>query len=168
MKSTVVPAQVTTVEDKIAGNLTFNQMLLMTTPVFVSGVIFAFLPPFMNLSGYKLMIVVSIAVICLTLAVRVKGRIVLSWIMILGRYNSRPRYYIYDKNNLHLRSATNEKTEDTLGQTHAKKVSIKPQKIKLPMKKMVWAEEVATNPSAQLEFKTTKKGDLRVYIQEIK
>lgn len=168
MKSTVVPAQVTTVEDKIAGNLTFNQMLLMTTPVFVSGVIFAFLPPFMSLSGYKLLLAVTFAVVCLTLAIRIKGRIVMSWIMILSKYNVRPRYYIYNKNDLHLRSATDEKTEDTLGQTHAKKVSIKPQNIKLPMKKIVWAEEVATNPSAQLEFKTTKKGDLRVYIQEIK
>lgn len=168
MKSTVVPAQVTTVEDKIAGNLTFNQMLLMTTPVFVSGVIFAFLPPFMSLNGYKLMIAVSFALLCLTLAVRIKGRIILSWIMILGKYNKRPRYYIYNKNDLHLRSIVDEKADDAPAKSHVKKSSIKPQKIKLPMKKMVWAEEVATNPSAQLEFKTTKKGDLRVYIQEIK
>jgi hypothetical protein len=168
MKSTVVPAQVTTVEDKIAGNLTFNQMLLMTTPVFVSGVIFAFLPPFMSLSGYKLVLAVTFALVCLTLAIRIKGRIVLSWIMVLSKYNARPRYYVYNKNDIHLRTTTNEQTNAPSKQSVKKKSTIKPNKIKLPMKKMVWAEEVAINPSAQLEFRTTKKGDLRVYIQEIK
>lgn len=168
MKSTVVPAQVTTVEDKIAGNLTFNQMLLMTTPVFVSGVIFAFLPPFMSLSGYKLLLAVTFAAICLTLAIRIKGRIVMSWILILSKYNVRPRYFIYNKNDLHLRDATDKHAEPAPKQATTKKLNPKPNKIQLPMKKMVWAEEVATNPSAQLEFKTTKKGGLRVYIQEIK
>ena len=88
--------------------------------------------------------------------------------MILSKYNVRPRYFIYNKNDLHLRDTTDEHAEPAPKQTTAKKLNPKTNKIQLPMKKMVWAEEVATNPSAQLEFKTTKKGDLRVYIQEIK
>lgn len=168
MKSTVVPAQVTTVEDKIAGNLTFNQMLLMTTPVFVSGVIFAFLPPFMSLSGYKLLIAVSFAMICLTLAIRIKGRIVLSWIAVLGKYNLRPRFYVFNKNDSHLRNIYAEQAEPIANRPTEVKSHKKLNKLKLPMKKVVWAEQVVANPEAKLEFKTTRKGDLRVYIQEIK
>ena len=33
MKLTVVPAQVTTIEDKIAGNLTLPQLLILSAPV---------------------------------------------------------------------------------------------------------------------------------------
>lgn len=168
MKSTVVPAQVTTIEDKIVGNLTFNQMLLVTAPVFVCGVIFAFLPPFMSLSNYKLLFAVSVAVICLILALRIRGRIVMSWIMMLGKYNLRPRYYIFNKNSLYLRHAVAKHKQSTPQQSTAKPLIVKSSKLKLPMRKLVWAEGIATNPSAQLEFKTTKKGDLRVYIQEIK
>lgn len=168
MKSTVVPAQVTTVEDKIAGNLTFNQMLLITTPVFVSGVIFAFLPPFMSLSGYKLLIAVSFAMICLTLAIRIKGRIVLSWITVLSKYNLRPRFYVFNKNDSHLRDTYAERDEPVVHRPAEVKANTKLNKLKLPMKKVVWAEQVVANPEAKLEFKTTRKGDLRVYIQEIK
>lgn len=168
MKSTVVPAQVTTVEDKIAGNLTFNQMLLMTTPVFVSGVIFAFLPPFMSLSGYKLLIAVSFAMVCLTLAVRIKGRIVLSWITVLSKYNLRPRFYVFNKNDSHLRDIYAERDEPVAKLQTEVKSNKNLNKLKLPMKKVVWAEQVVANPEAKLEFKTTRKGDLRVYIQEIK
>lgn len=168
MKSTVVPAQVTTVEDKIAGNLTFNQMLLMTTPVFVSGVIFAFLPPFMSLSGYKLLIAASFAMLCLTLAIRIKGRIVLSWITVLSKYNLRPRLYTFNKNDSHLRNTYTEADEAVEHRPTELKAQKKLNKLKLPMKKVVWAEQVVSNPEAKLEFKTTRKGDLRVYIQEIK
>ena len=114
------------------------------------------------------LLAVTFALVCLTLAIRIKGRILLSWIMVLSKYNARPRYYVYNKNDIHLRTTTNEQTNAPSKQSVKKKSTIKPNKIKLPMKKMVWAEEVAINPSAQLEFRTTKKGDLRVYIQEIK
>ena len=40
MKMTVVPAQVTTVEDRIIGNLGFSQILLLIVPVFAAAGIF--------------------------------------------------------------------------------------------------------------------------------
>ena len=40
MRTTVVPAQVTTVEDKIAGNLGLSQLLLLTLPVFGGSALF--------------------------------------------------------------------------------------------------------------------------------
>lgn len=167
MKSTIVPAQITTVEDRIAGNLTFSQLLLMVAPVFFTGVVFTFIPPFMTLRGYKLIVCLSVMLICLTLAIRIKGRIVLVWISILGRYNLRPKYYLFNKNNLYLRDlqleAKSPKVEQKKIVTQRKRPPLH-----IPTPQRVWAEAVAADPRAQLEFKTTKKGGLRVHIQEIK
>ena len=169
MKTTVVPAQITTVEDKIAGNLTFSQLILLTTPVFLAGAIFAFLPPFMNLRGYKLVLVILIATVCMVMAIRIKGRILLSWIGVLGKYNRRPRHYIFNKNDRYLREMENETPEPKKVSHSMNKVSKETlQPISVPMNQLVMAEEVALDPRAKLEFRTTKKGELRVHIQEIK
>lgn len=167
MKSTVVPAQITTVEDRIAGNLTFSQLILMITPVFISGIIFTFVPPFMSLRGIKLIICLGIAIVCLTLAIRIKGRILLLWIGILGKYNLRPRHYIFNKNDVHLRGYTEAKTEPEIKQHKQVRKKSLP-RIRIPVLQRVWAETVVADPRAQLEFRTNRKGELRVHIQEIK
>jgi hypothetical protein len=168
MKTTIVPAQVTTVEDKIAGNLNFTQLLLLVTPVFISGALFAFLPPFMNLRGYKIVISVSIAVVCMTLAIRIKGKILLLWISIIGRYNLRPRYYLYNKNDLHLRVEPKQKADVAFETAvNVKKTEVK--KVQdMPLTELVRLENVVSDPRSKFHFKATKKGGLRVYIQEIK
>ena len=51
MKTAIVPAQVTTVEDKVAGNLNLTQLLLIASPVFVRGVIYAVFPPSFEISA---------------------------------------------------------------------------------------------------------------------
>ena len=58
---TVVPAQVTTVEDRIIGNLGFSQILLLIVPVFASAFIFGLFPPFMGGALYKYIIMASVA-----------------------------------------------------------------------------------------------------------
>lgn len=168
MKTTVVPAQITTVEDKIAGNLTFSQLILLTTPVFLAGAIFAFLPPFMNLRGYKLVIVILIATVCMVMAIRIKGRILLSWIGVLSKYNLRPRIYIFNKNDQHLRVVAEAASKLNISRTKKKTNKEVSQPILIPMNKLIMAEEIAQDPRAKLEFRTTKKGELRVHIQEIK
>jgi hypothetical protein len=168
MKTTIVPAQVTTVEDKIAGNLNFTQLLLLVTPVFISGALFAFLPPFMNLRGYKIVISVLIAVICMTLAIRIKGKILLLWISIIGQYNLRPRYYLYDKNDMHLRVEPKQKA-DVAFETAVKVKKTEFNKVEdIPLTELVRLENVVSDPRSKFHFKATKKGGLRVYIQEIK
>lgn len=169
MKTTVVPAQVTTVEDKIAGNLNFTQLLLLTTPVFLSGAIFAFIPPFMSLRTYKLVICTVLAVICLSLAIRVKGKILLLWISTIGRYNLRPRYYLYDKNDLHLRTVAEEKPEMKVTQVAKAEIAKQAEPKSEPsLTELIRLETAVLDPRAKFHFKTTKKGGLRVYIQEVK
>lgn len=161
MKSTIVPAQVTTVEDKITGNLNFAQMLLLTTPVFLSGAIFAFIPPFMSLRSYKLIVCAVVAVICVLLSIRIKGKIVLVWVGIIGRYNARPRWHVFNKNDLYLRPLPLEppkeaKTKETANKSQKQMIT------SLSVDKLIQAERLAE----RLEFQTTKKGGLRVRIQE--
>lgn len=166
MKTTIVPAQVTSVEDKIAGNLNFTQVLLLTTPVFLSGAVFALLPPFMSLRSYKLALCVLMASVCIVLSIRIKGRIILAWIAIIGRYNLRPRYYIFNKNDLYLRPIFKSTP------TNIKRAKVQEPKPKLteliPLTSLIHAEHMADDPRARFEFRTNRKGELRVHIQEIK
>jgi hypothetical protein len=98
MRATVVPAQITTVEDKIAGNLTVTQLLLLMVPVFTSAIAYALLPSQFDFSAYKLILIGVITIIAVTLAIRVKEKILLDWLLLITRYNIRPRLYLFNKN----------------------------------------------------------------------
>ena len=168
MKSTVVPAQITTVEDKVAGSLSFTQLLLLITPVFIGGGIFVILPPVFGFSYFKLLICSVLAFVCTTLAIRIKGKILLQWIIVLTRYVSRPRYYLFNKNDLYLRQIKvkqeieeqNEtmrivETEDSLAP-----VSMHPSQL-------VRVEAAIADPNSKFHLRS-EKGVLRAYITEIK
>ena len=111
MKTTIVPAQVTTVEDKIAGNIGMSQLLLLITPIFAGSILFVVLPPFFNYSAYKAVLIVIMALFCATLAIRIHGKILLYWVAVLVRYNSRPKYFVYNKNDNYLRDTDIEADE---------------------------------------------------------
>jgi len=100
MRTTVIPAQITTVEDTIAGNLTFNQIILLIMPVFFSMAIYALMPQRMSFSLYKIPIMIIIFLVFSLLATRYKGRIVAQWLVVLLVYSLRPHIYVYDKNTL--------------------------------------------------------------------
>ncbi len=91
MKMTVVPAQVTTVEDRIIGTLGFSQILLLIVPVFASAGIFTLLPPFMGSAIYKYVVMGVVAMIFCILAIRIKGKIVAFWLVTILRYNLQPK-----------------------------------------------------------------------------
>lgn len=168
MRSTVVPAQVTTVEDRIAGSLGLSQLLLLTVPVFGGSALFVGLPPFFSYAVYKVVIIVCFAVLCGLLAIRVKGKILLQWLIAIIRYNSRPRYYVYDKNDAHMRDVTPKiKTEEIQKKTVPKKTIL--QKLpQLSTAELVKIEDIIANPQANLHFTTNRKGELSVHITEVK
>src|SRR5471032_2198661 len=103
MRTTIVPSQITTVEDKIAGRLGLTQLLLLSATVFGASGIFVIFPPFFSYAVYKLVLIVSFAALCGLLAIRVKGKILLFWGTVLIRYNLRPRYYVFSNNSMHAR-----------------------------------------------------------------
>ena len=168
MKSTTVPAQVTTVEDKIAGNLNLAQLLLLAASVFGGFALYIVVPPMMHFSILKIAMCLGIMLIFASLAIRVRGRILALWIGTILRYNLRPRYYIYNKNDTYLRQP------EELAKTEQKKVTVIEKEatahrpFEIPIRQIVQLETAVADPRAQLAFETTKKGNLHVRITEIK
>ncbi|MGH7158360.1 MAG: PrgI family mobile element protein [Candidatus Saccharimonadales bacterium] len=167
MKSTIVPAQITTVEDKIAGSLSLSQLLLLAAPAFIGTAMYILMPPMGKMSLYKIIVVAIVAFAFGLLAIRVKGKILLLWVMILLRYNLRPRYHIFDKNDPHLRESNLVITEEVT----APVVADEPTGESLPalsVAEAVQLENLIANPKASVQFLTDKKGALRVHFDEVK
>src|SRR5947209_20569411 len=97
MKVTVVPAQVTTVEDRIVGSLGLSQILLLATPVFGGTMLYAILPPNFHSAIYKLIVIALLFATCGLMAIRIRGKILLLWLIVMLRYNLRPRYFVFNK-----------------------------------------------------------------------
>ncbi len=167
MKMTVVPAQVTTVEDRIIGTLGFSQILLLIVPVFASAGIFTLLPPFMGSAIYKYVVMGVVAMIFCILAIRIKGKIVAFWLVTILRYNLRPKYYLFNKNVTTLR----ENYPIRKKQQQPEKTSLKSTKkiarhqLDIPATAKVLA--TLENPAARVRFETGKEGNLHVRLTEI-
>lgn len=168
MKMTVVPAQVTTVEDRIIGSLGFSQILLLVIPIFVSAGVFALVPPLMGSAIYKYVIIGIVFMICGVLAIRIKGKILAFWLVTILRYNVRPKYYLFNKNTSNLRENYPMKKDNQEPEkatiAKAKKRAVRPQ-LDIPATAQVLA--TIENPAAKVRFETGKKGNLHVRLTEI-
>ena len=166
MRTTATPAQVTTVEDHITGNLNLVQLILLCIPVATGGLLFAVCPPVMHLATYKLPLIVISVVVCDALAIRIKGKVVLFWIAILLKYWLRPRYYVFDKHSTHGR----EQYRPTQEITVVEKPEVTERTRKQPslsFEDMTKVLELIENPATNLAFET-RKGSLYVRITEAK
>lgn len=166
MKTTVVPAQITSVEDRVSAHLSFKQLILMIIPVFLSAAIFVFLPPFLMYRNYKLAICLVFVSICLTLAVRIKQRLIIEWIQVLKQYNLRPRFYVYSKRTMIGRSHIDISpvvSPEAVVEVEASE-SLPPEH---KQDDVVNFESIVDNPLANFHFSRSKKGGLRVHLKEI-
>ncbi len=169
MKVTIVPAQITTVEDRIAGPLGLSQLMLLTIPIFGGSLLYVILPPGMHSASYKLVVITMLMSICGLLAIRIKGKILLFWLAIMLSYNLRPRYYVYNKNSLAYREQyTHVKTE--VEQTEAKDQEPVRQRIgpALTTAELARAQAIMEHPDAHLAFETNAKGGLYAVFTEVK
>lgn len=103
MRSTIIPAQITTIEDTIAGNLTLTQILLLLSPVLFTASSYVLLPERMSFTSYKIPLILLVSLFFVVMSVRIKSRLVLSWSIILLAYFFRPKLYLFDKNSNFLR-----------------------------------------------------------------
>jgi hypothetical protein len=166
VKTTVVPAQITTVEDTITGNLTLTQLILLASSIVTSLLIYAFLSPLMRLSGLKVIIMTLTACTVAMMALRFRGRLVLTWVTLLVRYNFRPRYYVFDKNDQFARgeiktsklSQPSPNTPLSKGETN---IGVHP-------KEVIRISDLMGSPLSKLTFKSNRRGQLRVIITQIK
>jgi hypothetical protein len=166
MKTAIVPAQVTTVEDRIVGNLNFSQMILLVLSVFLSALVFAGLPPLMTISPYKVVFVTWLITICYLLAVRVKGKIVAVWLGTLLKYYVRPKYFIYNKNSIASRNLYTSRSQEAHDDADTSISAYDPVAMLRP-EDFVEVNDLLANPEAELRFETTKAGGLNVRFKKI-
>lgn len=100
MRTTIIPAQITTVEDKIAGSLNMTQILILMFPILWTALVYIIFIPTMKLAPYKFGLIGIVILICLVLVVRIKDKIVAEWLGVVLRYQFRPRYWLYNKNDI--------------------------------------------------------------------
>jgi len=99
MKTTIVPAQITSLEDIIAANLNLTQVVLLIIPIFISALVFVGLPPFMHIRLYKIIVLLVLSLPPLVLAVRINGVVALRWVVLIADFNFRPDCYLYTVKN---------------------------------------------------------------------
>lgn len=171
MRTRVIPAQITTVEDKIVGSLNLMQMMILMAPVFFTTLLYAVIPPTMTFVIYKLVISAMVFITCLILSLRIKGKVVVDWLAILLRYNLRSKYYIYNKNESYLRTlylpTVSKAPEEKKKEAETKnQINVKPAIYRI--KNLVSLENMIGNDEVDFRYKIGKKGGLNVAFEQIK
>jgi hypothetical protein len=167
MRVSIVPAQITTVEDKLAGSLSVKQGMLLGVPVLFGFLLAVVFPPSGQFVTYKIVIVAVIFIICGTLAIRIKERIIADWLVLFTAYMARPRYYVYDKNSMYLRPKDEKKIIKKEIQKESAPITPKPLDIQeLASNEFTRLQTFATDRNREIKFVVGKKGELNVRITE--
>lgn len=169
MKTRAIPAQITTVEDKIAGNLSLVQILLLMVPVFWATIVYALFTPRLGLLWYKFPLVISVLLICLFLSLRIRGKVILDWFTIILSYNIRPKYYVFNKNDKFLRTLDLPTFEKKQRNLFRKSTAVKQAKGSIrnfSIGNLVWLESLLTDPKNSFSLKTGRKGGLYVAFEQ--
>ena len=170
MRTTIIPAQITTVEDKIAGSLNFTQMLLLMIPVFWAAIVYILLPQSMHLSWYKFALILVVLVASAILAIRIKDKIILQWLQVLLRFNIRPKYYVFNKNDSYLRVMDLPNLEESSSKAVRRAHKTSEQKIpsiSFDLKQFVQMESLLISQKLNLSYKAGKKGGLHVAFEQV-
>ena len=167
MKRSIVPAQITTVEDRVLGNLTPYQAGLISLPLIFGVLFYATLPPHFHLKLYKIGIIVGLELIGAILSIRKNDQMLIFWLITRLKYNLRPRYYIYNKNDSYLRNIP-EFTPEKAEESTATVTAVQPELQEVPVGYAVLIEEIMADERVNLRFKTTRNGRLHVVANEIK
>lgn len=169
MKTTVIPAQITTIEDKIVGSLNLTQIILMMVPLFWITMVYALFFPAMRLAWYKLPLVLIVTFISLGLALRIKDKVVLNWLLVLVRFNVRPKYYVFNKNDEFLRQI-----DLPIFEAKAKEVKKAAEKeVRLPaplfaIKELIQLDNLIKDKNVSFRLKAGKKGGFNVAFEQVK
>ncbi|HLL60998.1 MAG TPA: hypothetical protein VK338_04730 [Candidatus Nitrosocosmicus sp.] len=169
MRTTVIPAQITTVEDKIAGNFNLTQILILMAPIFWTAIVYTLFVPSLRLVWYKIPLILIFLFACLILSLRIKGKVVLEWVIILLRYNLRPQFYIFNKNDSYLRTLYMpeiEKKKQYRLKTRIRRQMVKEPQINLAVNKLLQFEQ-AIQEKYVISYKS-KKGGINVAFEQIK
>jgi len=170
MRTRIIPAQITTVEDKIAGNLTITQIFLLMIPIFCGTLVYMIFPPIMHIAWYKVTFVLFVLIVSLLLTLRIKGKILLQWVKILMQYNLRPKYYLFNKNDDYLRTMDTivfEKKQRKFLKKAPAKQEKETNRLHVSIGDLIRLEGLLANPKVTFSLKADKKGALNVAFKQI-
>jgi hypothetical protein len=157
MKSVVVPAQITTVEDKIVGSLSFSQIILLVFSLIVGTAFYGLIAPKLHLSTFKAILMILQFMFFGGLALRYQGRILADWLILYLRFKSRPRVYTFTKNDLPSRMQP-----EAIKELVEKPVRHVVQKTKKIKNKKTAPTPLIENAGSIISIKPSKKGGLDV------
>ena len=167
MKTTVVPAQITTVEDRVAGSFTLIQITLLTIPLVLGSAIFAVLMPRMHSSPIKSVLIISQLLFFCLLALRIGGKIVAEWLVVYLNYSLRPRRYVFSKNDPIYRDIIIEKVETEKAKS-AEKNQTEPKRSLTPtFGNQLKFDRLFQSKSLSVSFKLAEKGGVDVSLQQV-
>ena len=165
MKTSVVPAQITTIEDKIAGNMTFPQILLLVISLVLGTIIYVVAPPSSHLSVIKGTAIGVQFLILGLLAVRVKGQTIADRLIVLLRFALRPRLYLFTKNDISTRNIIPpEKTKKIVETSKASAEKKKAVQTK-PKLDQSLLDRLLKDPSLNIRLELSKKGGIDVSLK---
>ena len=170
MRVSVVPAQVTTVEDRIIGCLGFMQILILVSAILCGAGVFVVLPPMMGEAWYKYGIIAAVLTVGSILSIRVRGVILAHWVSIIVRYNQRPMYYVADKNTTAYRQRDKDIDIDDQAHmpVHASPSAVsRHQPTHLDVSARAKARAVIDDPAAHIRIATDTKGGVYVRITQV-
>jgi len=170
MKTTIIPAQITTIEDKIIGTLNFTQILLHMLPVFWSAIVYTVFPAYLHLSLYKVIMIGLVLVTSVTLSIRVKDKLIFQWVQVLLRFNLRPKYYVFNKNEQNSRQMDMSLNQEVVKKAARPAYTAKKTKTEIPsfgLRESVHFESLLNTRKFNLSFKPHKKGGLHVAFEQI-
>lgn len=170
MRTTVIPAQITTVEDKIAGNLNLTQIIILMIPVFFTTIVYGIFPPRLHFVLYKFPLILIVLSICLILSLRIKGKVVFNWLFVVVRYNLRPKYYLFNKNDTYLRTLDLPQIQKgiyKLPKFAQHKIKNRSTASNVRAIDIIRLKGFIKNPNYTLSLKPNKKGGLYVGLEQI-
>lgn len=174
MRATTIPAQITTVEDKIAGNLNMTQVTLLGVPIIFAAIAYTSFPPVFQFAWYKLPLVLIIVLLCMILSLRIKGKVVLNWLIVVMRYNLRPRYFVFNKNDGYMRDMVMPKIEAkpkaafSFPLLKAQKKNNEIPAKSFDIKDLMKLKGFINNPDYTFAFKVNAKGGINVALEQVK
>lgn len=170
MKTTIIPAQITTVEDKIVGNLNFSQILLLILPVFWSAIVYAVFPTHMRLLLYKAVLIGAVTAFSVILSIRVKDKLIFQWVQILLRFNLRPKYYVFNKNDQNSRQTDSSLIKKAANKAARPADAAAKAETGIPglgLDEFIRFESLLNTKKFNLSFKPQKKGGINVAFEQV-
>jgi hypothetical protein len=123
-----------------------------------TAIIYILLAPSMKLTSFKLVLIIISTATSGILALRIKDKIVAEWLGVLLKYRLRPKYYLFNKNDLTGRTLDIPElpVEQITVKKSLKKIS-KAQNMNLDILDQVRFEHLIASGKVALNYQLSKK-----------